>query len=500
MYRFYLICVFTIFFSCNDTSITGPPEPEGCGKGVKRVIQKGRELCVYDWEIVIETGFNCPVAYSQFRGFEPVFGVCSDFGDLEEIEIIDIFEGFDLQPSRLPSFFNGPPAKKLDLLFVVDNSGSMCQEQDRLSRSFDAFIAPLADVDFQLGITTTQLEPNYAPEPVAQPGYLQSQPQPLPGFDRSCVQDIDNNGKLIDGSFKAFKKRLAFAADCMKVPDDFYKNLSSADITCALEEVDTGCSIGNRCGGANGKCDLSDLVPNPSSYRSLPNVFKSADYQRGGELDRDKLSKDFRCALLVGTRGHGVEKGLAAAVLSVSKTLTGGAVGSPGADQSKPNHGFIRTKSAFGLVFVTDENDCSHDGSLDEGTSCGDAVCEYAIKDGGLIAIEKLKADLIRNLEDTKGEQLNANDIIVGSLHGRPTIFEGESRKECPIDTPTGILPACATASGVVFSGSRYADFLRAFGTSGYSLSQASPICREDWTDYFISMGGFFRSRLKSSN
>lgn len=46
---------------------------------------------------------------------------------------------------------------KLDILFVVDNSGSMVDEQAELAKNFSAFIgsAVNANVDFQLGVTTT---------------------------------------------------------------------------------------------------------------------------------------------------------------------------------------------------------------------------------------------------------------------------------------------------------------------------------------------------------
>lgn len=58
---------------------------------------------------------------------------------------------------------NRLPAKtKLDFLFVVDNSGSMCQEQDNLGRNFDAisrFLQELGDsADYRLAVTSTDLQ------------------------------------------------------------------------------------------------------------------------------------------------------------------------------------------------------------------------------------------------------------------------------------------------------------------------------------------------------
>ncbi len=47
--------------------------------------------------------------------------------------------------------------KKLDILWIIDNSGSMSEEQAALGANFDAFIQDFItkDVDFKMGITTT---------------------------------------------------------------------------------------------------------------------------------------------------------------------------------------------------------------------------------------------------------------------------------------------------------------------------------------------------------
>jgi hypothetical protein len=46
-----------------------------------------------------------------------------------------------------------------DVLFVIDDSASMAEEQDRLGQNFEAFIEVMVDseADFQLGVTTTDL-------------------------------------------------------------------------------------------------------------------------------------------------------------------------------------------------------------------------------------------------------------------------------------------------------------------------------------------------------
>lgn len=54
-------------------------------------------------------------------------------------------------------FTQGFASKKLDILFVVDNSGSMAEEQERLGDRIDSFISTLHDIDWQIGITTTDV-------------------------------------------------------------------------------------------------------------------------------------------------------------------------------------------------------------------------------------------------------------------------------------------------------------------------------------------------------
>ncbi len=55
--------------------------------------------------------------------------------------------------------FSQPDRVKSDVMFVVDNSGSMSDKQDALAGNFDAFIrhATTLDVDFQIGVVTTEV-------------------------------------------------------------------------------------------------------------------------------------------------------------------------------------------------------------------------------------------------------------------------------------------------------------------------------------------------------
>ena len=55
------------------------------------------------------------------------------------------------------SFDDDGLGSKVDVLFVVDNSGSMYEEQGRLGAALASFITSLGQVDWQIGITTTDV-------------------------------------------------------------------------------------------------------------------------------------------------------------------------------------------------------------------------------------------------------------------------------------------------------------------------------------------------------
>lgn len=69
-------------------------------------------------------------------------------------------------------------AKSVDILFVIDNSGSMAEEQEKLQRNFEAFINELVNQDindYQIGVVTTDMS-----DP-SQQGRLQGSPKIING-------------------------------------------------------------------------------------------------------------------------------------------------------------------------------------------------------------------------------------------------------------------------------------------------------------------------------
>jgi hypothetical protein len=238
-------------------------------------------------------------------------------------------------------------ANKTDYLWVIDNSFSMCQEQDALRKNLDAFVAGLVEgeVDFHIGLTTTHApESGFSIEPLAKEAHLQSTPQPVPGNNQECLT-------ASDGSYAPIRKALEDAKRCLTNPEEGVKyEWNDEQIACALQspnaQQSSGCLSKTRLEDRNGDStiDLFDLFPDSSSYRPIPKVLRAQDYRDAqGNIEKDRLIEDLFCISVVGTRGDGYEKGLRAAVKAVSPDFTGGIPGAADADPSKPNHGLFST-------------------------------------------------------------------------------------------------------------------------------------------------------------
>lgn len=211
-----------------------------------------------------------------------------------------------------PIFFPGPrreppKTRAVDLLFVVDNSGSMVEEQERLRRQFPLLMHELRTMrgglpDLHIGVTTTDLgtgmfQITYCGEPGGDAGNLRtgncSNPVGVPYIvdveALACTVIKDASG-------------LCEPSDCDQM------NCAHEPSTTFVVDSQTGCP---RCRNYTGE--------------SLEDVFS--------------------CMAIVGTMGCGFEQPLEA----MRKAL----------DNNTANTGFVRETAYLGVVLLTDENDCS---------------------------------------------------------------------------------------------------------------------------------------------
>jgi hypothetical protein len=390
----------------------------------------------------------------------------------------------------------------VDILWVIDNSGSMCQEQKVLRDNFEKFVERLREtnINFHIAVTTTHLAkgtPTARREPVARPGFIQSTAQPKPTTTNdACHRKRNEAGAPVEGDFQPVRNAIKVARDCAKNPSQ----IKPAD-EWTTEEL--------RC-AAKGECPdgmditLDDIFPATSAYRDVPSVLKAEDYRRSdGTIDVDEVKKDFKCMSTVGTRGSGIEMGLKAAAKAVSPELTGGPVEAP-IDTSAPNHGFIRQDSNFALIFVTDENDCSHPEQLSGliNQCFGDEACDFLNRPGGfkgeqLTAINDLADRLVENLSDSKKTELSLDSekLLAASIHGRFDRFDPDNQQECtPQESQVGF--SCSSNLGKAESGDRYDRFLRKFNNFFPAPPENSPdanlpglMCRGSFASALSALG-----------
>jgi hypothetical protein len=222
------------------------------------------------------------------------------------------------------------PAKtKLDFLFVIDNSSSMCEEQERLSKNFKLFSDFLFDElqdasDYRIAVVSTDLSPN-------NPTRGQYLYQPADPNTRSC-----NDVELVLNT-----------QDCEPIGSGAPAIISSEDIN-ALRD---------------------------------PNL--STDEQRASL--KAELERQFRCRATLGANGSTFEKGMEAMRLALSCS-------GPNADkfaQCCVNYGqpdayynpgcvipegeaepeFLRPNANLVVIFVSDEDDCSAPSDAPDQTS-----------------------------------------------------------------------------------------------------------------------------------
>ncbi len=287
-------------------------------------------------------------------------------------------------------------AAKVDILWVVDNSGSMCEEQQSLRENFNSFVQELVDIgaDFQLAVITTDM---VDPE---ESGRFQNTPDGEPG--------------------------------------------PSCDLTVNISDCPSA---------ANGQ--------EPPSL-----VIKSSDYEdENGVVDVQTLQRDFGCNATTGTRGNGFEMGLEAAKTALSPALLAG-----------HNSGFLRDGAFLGVVFLTDENDCSDRGALDKTNG---NVCEW--EENKLVNVQEY-IDFFLSL---KGN--DPSKIIMAGIVAPDAGIRYQPGDE--------VQPSCfSDFGGDGFAGYRYEQVINAFDNRA-----TSNICEPPFDNALLALGTLFREAVDVS-
>ena len=328
--------------------------------------------------------------------------------------------------------------KDVDVLFIIDNSGSMGEEQALLGANFPAFINVLEADDvkanYRIGVTTSDNGNPWCPVGTTTP----------------------EGGKLVLSSCTTRLGDFLFGAD-VNVQDLACNNICNLD-AAALEIQPT----------------ITDFDPNPAQRPWLENIEGAKNIPAGTEM-----ADAFACYGPQGVNGCGFESQLESMYLALTRAQT----------TSEASYGFLRANAILAVVFVTDEADCSYnknyseifdaDGSktfwsdpnasfptsavcwnagvVCDGDPSGYSACNSVNKDtAGNENVADSEAvlhpmnryiGLVQGLEDEK-KQLNASqEVIIGLIGGVAndgTPFYGDVGNTDPVFQDSfGIGPGC---------------------------------------------------------
>ncbi len=196
--------------------------------------------------------------------------------------------------------------KDVDILFVIDNSGSMAEEQALLSANFKAFIDvlehPEVNANYRIGITTTDSGNPRCPTTTPEGGRL--------GLS-SCVDRAANQ------EFSFLDEDFSFACSDFCQKDDSQIKIKP---TSTVEE------------------------PTAKPRTWLESIEGETNVE-----GVDSMVEAFQCFGPQGVAGCGLESHLESMYRALAAS----------SDAKSSNYGFLRDSAILSVVMITDETDCS---------------------------------------------------------------------------------------------------------------------------------------------
>ena len=201
--------------------------------------------------------------------------------------------------------------KDVDVLFVIDNSGSMGEEQAILANNFGSFIerleAPEVEANYRIGVTTTD---NGNPK-------------------CNTALTTPEGGKLVMSSCKERINDFVFTGQPM------------------INAQDTACN--DIC---NLDADELEILPTATALdpNEVPRPWlENIEGRKNIPADTDTVEA-FKCFGPQGINGCGFESQLESMYLSLVRAQ----------NVNEDSYGFMRSDAILAVVIVTDEADCSH--------------------------------------------------------------------------------------------------------------------------------------------
>ncbi|MBZ5708815.1 hypothetical protein [Nannocystis pusilla] len=204
---------------------------------------------------------------------------------------------------------SGPPGTNpIDVLFVIDNTGTMADEQTLLAKNIAALVN--TERDLRIGITSTDAGNPRCP----------------------AAQTTPERGAMATGN-------------CITA-------VAQGDFSFDMEDFSYACSD---------ICEIGpvEIAPTPTSEEPEPEVrpwFERTSGVTNIADDGVSLVQALQCALPLGVAGCGFESPLESMRLALVRAM----------DASTPEYGFLRAEADLVVVILTDEVDCSYNPAFDE--------------------------------------------------------------------------------------------------------------------------------------
>ena len=132
--------------------------------------------------------------------------------------------------------FDQDPAEQVDILLVVDNSCSMLAEQEKLSQEFEAFVEffYIANTDYHIGITTTDMDPSGERGNLVGPMITRQTSNPGAVFQETIMVGTDGSG-YEQGLLAA---KTALSPNMQAANGGFYREEAELSIIFVTDEDD----------------------------------------------------------------------------------------------------------------------------------------------------------------------------------------------------------------------------------------------------------------------
>ncbi|MEK6606401.1 MAG: hypothetical protein AABZ30_01960 [Myxococcota bacterium] len=208
--------------------------------------------------------------------------------------------------------------RDLDILFLIDDSNSMGEEQGLLAQQFGKLMFALNDLDggfpnAHIGVISSNLGAGSFSIPTCQ----------TPNGDRGCLQVAAGCGLEKGATFIDINN------------DDRVLSGNIPDVSAPTED-----SAGNRCCPGDSVCPKASRAPD-------------------GQLDVCDVASAFACTGQLGINGCGFEHQWEAVKRAVDNIDTDGDGPSDTTLENGCNGGFLRDSALLAVMLITDEDDCS---------------------------------------------------------------------------------------------------------------------------------------------